>query len=188
MKKLAKKIAALFFAVSLTVLFAMPAFAATFPNSYYSTSSSNKTALRVKVSNTSEFLNVYSSTIGDQTAISTWSEEQNKTKQTTQKFVVYRAGDGIVTIRMYDNLLLAISSSAGNCILRYIPNAALNNIQISRIHPEKYNGPFYAWTFDVSSGGSLTATNSPTPIRGGYMVAWQNFTGSNRQIWNVEPW
>ncbi len=184
MKKLAKKIAALFFAVSLTVLFAMPAFAATFPNSYYSTSSANRTALKIKVSNTSEYLNVYSSTIGDQKAISTWSKDNS----TTQKFVVYKGGDGVVTVRMYDDLLLAISSSAGNCVLRYIPNVGLNNIQISSIHSENYNGPFYAWTFDVSSGGSLTATNSATPISGGYMVAWQNFTGSNRQIWNVDPW
>lgn len=157
-----------------------------FPDSYYTISGSNRITLKFKVTNTSEYLNLYTSSgISDMKPISTWSW----TGDSDQKFVVYRAGDNITTLRMYDNTLYALATSSGNCILRYLlsNNLELRNVTISSIRSEFYSGPFYGWSFDLQAGGCLTATNTNTSVSGGKMVRWEGFTANNtRQIWNVD--
>ena len=70
------------------------------------------------------------------------------------------------------------------CIRDSVGN--VNDVTITSIH-NQWIGATYGWAFDLQSGGSLTATNTPTQVAGGYKVAWQNYTGSNRQVWNVDP-
>lgn len=154
-----------------------------FPDKYYSTPSSGRVALKFNVSGTGEYLNVYSSTgIGDMKQISTWSW----TGDSDQKFVVYCGQDGITSIRMYDNLLYGLSTSAGNCILRYLVGIDEKNVTISNIHSEYVLLPNYAWAFDLRAGGTLTATNTSTTVSGGKLVRWETFSSKNkRQCWDV---
>ena len=88
---------------------------------------------------------------------------------------------------MHDDIMYGLATSSGNCIVRYLPNVGnVNDVTITSIH-NQWIGATYGWAFDLQSGGSLTATNTPTQVAGGYKVAWQNYTGSNRQVWNVDP-
>lgn len=157
---------------------------ADFPAGYVTTSPATLVPLKIKVKDsTTEFLNIYTNgSYGEGTSVSTW----NWTADPTQKFVIYRGGDGITTIRVHDNIMLGLGNSAGNCVLRYLPNLNdLSSVTISAIR-NQWVGVTYGWAFDLQSGGSLTATNTQTGKSGGFKVGWQNFTSSNRQVWNVE--
>lgn len=193
-----KKLLSILLCAALVFAMAVPAFAAgstenpsvarsvgiAFPGKYYSTSTSQKVALKFKVTNTSEYLNVYSSNgIADYKQISTWSW----TGASDQKFAVYRGTDNITTIRMYDNMLYGLAKSSSNCILRYLVGLSEDNVEITSIRSEYYAFPIYAWSFDHYSGGCLTATNTNTTVSGGKLVHWESFTsGNTRQIWNVD--
>lgn len=191
-----KKLFTLTLCIIMVVAIAVPAFAAeeseqitavggiAFPESYISKSNSLRVPLKIKVKGTSEYLNVYTSgSFGDGKSISTWSW----TADSTQKFIVYRGSDSITSIRMHDDIMYGLATSSGNCIVRYLPNVGnVNDVTITSIH-NQWIGATHGWAFDLQSGGSLTATNTPTQVAGGYKVAWQNYTGSNRQVWNVDP-